>query len=130
MATYTLNNKETIAHRKKWIDCYKVSRGCDICGYNKNPRVLCFDHLPEFEKAEVTKNGCSKRNCAGGMFMLYGKKYDVEILIDEIKKCRILCHNCHMECTHNKNIEVERIEDMNIEYLFEQLRNVENEIQR
>ena len=36
------------------------------------------------------------------MFMLYGKKYPNEVLLDEILKCRILCHNCHMEQTHNK----------------------------
>ena len=122
MEISTLNNKQTIEFRKKWIDIYKVSVGCYLCGYNRNPASLCFDHLPDFEKAEVTKNGCSKRSCAGGMFMLYGKKYDVEILIREIKKCRVLCHNCHMECTHKKGIGTKIIENMTIEYLFEQLR--------
>lgn len=116
-----MNNKETVEHRKKWIDLYKVSNGCSICGYNKHPAGLCFDHLPGFEKAEITKNGCSKRSCAGGMFMLYNKKYDIEELIAEIKKCRLLCHNCHMENTHktscvNKNIT------MTVEELVENLR--------
>lgn len=123
MAIFMLNNKQTIEHRKKWINIYKVSMGCSLCGYNRNPASLCFDHLPQFEKAEVTKNGCSKRNCAGGMFMLYGKKYDVEELINEIKKCRILCHNCHMECTHKKDININKLENMNLEFLFEKLRS-------
>jgi hypothetical protein len=122
MATSTLNNKATIAHRKKWIDIYKVSVGCQLCGYDRNPASLCFDHLPNFEKAEVTKNGCSKRSCAGGMFMLYGKKYSVELLIEEVKKCRILCHNCHMECTHKKGINTIKMDNITLEYLFEQLR--------
>jgi hypothetical protein len=124
-----MNNKQTIQHRKKWIDTYKISRGCDICGYNKHPASLCFDHLPNFEKAEITKNGCSKRSCAGGMFMMYGKKYDVEELISEIKKCRILCHNCHMECTHKKNIHLNIIPEMTVEDLFTKLRNENYEIQ-
>lgn len=128
MEIFTLNNKQTIAHRKKWIDIYKVSVGCELCGYNRNPASLCFDHLPSFEKAEVTKNGCSKRNCAGGMFMLYGKKYDIEILIEEIQKCRVLCHNCHMECTHNKVVDIQRIQNITLEYLFEQLRKEKNGI--
>ena len=97
-------NKETIAFRHKVVDTYKVSVGCCVCGYNKHPSALCFDHLPTYEKAEVTKNGCSKRTCAGGMYRLYDKRHSVDNLISEIKKCRVLCSNCHMELTHNKNI--------------------------
>lgn len=100
-----MNNKETIQHRKLWVDLYKTTNGCSICGYKKHPAAICFDHLPGYEKAEITKNGCSKRSCAGGMFMLYSKKYNVEELISEIKKCRLLCHNCHMENTHTNQVE-------------------------
>lgn len=116
-----MNNKQTVEHRKKWIDLYKVSNGCSICGYNKHPAGLCFDHLPGFEKAEITKNGCSKRSCAGGMFMLYGKKHDIEELISEIRKCRLLCHNCHMENTH-KNYEINIEQKMTTEELEAKLR--------
>ena len=97
-----MNNKETIEHRRYWINLFKMSHGCSICGYDKHPSALCFDHLNTNDKHEMTKNGCSKRNHAGGMFMLYGKKYSNDVLLDEILKCRILCHNCHMEQTHNK----------------------------
>jgi hypothetical protein len=100
-----MNNKDTIQHRKLWVDLYKITNGCSVCGYNEHPAALCFDHLPGHEKAEITKNGCSKRSCAGGMFMLYSKKYDVEELIAEIQKCRLLCHNCHMENTHKNQVE-------------------------
>jgi len=96
-------NKDTISFRHKIIDIYKISNGCEICGYNKHPSALCFDHLAEYEKAEITKNGCSKRTCAGGMYRLYSKHHSCEELISEIKKCRILCSNCHMELTHSKN---------------------------
>lgn len=97
-----MNNKETIEYRKKWVNCYKMVNGCCLCGYNKHPSALCFDHMNQEEKHEITKNGYSKRSNAGGMFMLYGKKYSTDILINEIKKCRIVCHNCHMEQTHSK----------------------------
>ena len=106
-----MNNKETVQHRKLWVDLYKITNGCSVCGYNKHPAALCFDHLPGYEKAEITKNGCSKRSCAGGMFMLYSKKYDIEELIAEIQKCRLVCHNCHMEHTHKNQVEqYEKIE--------------------
>lgn len=117
-----MNNKETINHRKHWIDLYKISNGCSICGYNKHPASICFDHLPGYEKAEITKNGCSKRNCAGGMFMLYSKKYNIEELIDEIKKCRLLCHNCHMENTHKNNSNASNLKPMTIDELIINLR--------
>ena len=97
-----MNNKETIEHRRYWINLFKMSHGCSICGYDKHPSALCFDHVKPEEKHEMTKNGCSKRNHAGGMFMLYGKKFSSDVLLGEINKCRILCHNCHMEQTHNK----------------------------
>jgi hypothetical protein len=101
-----MNNKETIEYRKNIIDQYKVSNGCSICGYNKHPASICFDHLDGSEKAEITKNGCSKRSCAGGMYMLYSKKHHIEDLISEIQKCRLLCHNCHMEHTHKNNSSI------------------------
>lgn len=94
---------KTKSYRHEQVDIYKISVGCSICGYNKHPSALCFDHLPEYEKAEITKNGCSKRSGAGGMYRLYDKKHSPEDLINEIKKCRVLCSNCHMELTHSKN---------------------------
>lgn len=123
-----MNGKETRQHRKHWIDLYKISNGCCICGYNKHPAGLCFDHLPGFEKAEITKNGCSKRSCAGGMYMLYDKKYNIEELINEIKKCRLLCHNCHMENTH-KNISTQLDTKMTIDELIQNLRNENDGLQ-
>ena len=55
---------------------------CEICGYNKNSAALCFHHLDSKEKdfgiAEL-----SKTSTAG--------------LEEEIRKCMLLCHNCHME---------------------------------
>ena len=89
-------------NRHRRINLYKLYKGCERCGYNKHPSALCFDHLPNQKKNEITKNGYSKRSTAGGMFKLYSKKYSVNQLIAEIRKCRILCSNCHMELTHEK----------------------------
>jgi hypothetical protein len=88
----------TIQHRKLRVNAYKVSNGCSICGYNRHPSALCFDHLPQYDKHDQCKSGSK----AGGMYMLYRKKHSVAELITEIRKCRILCHNCHMEKTHHK----------------------------
>lgn len=97
-----MTNKETINKRRRLINTYKVSVGCSVCGYNKNPSALCFDHIDKDDKHEDVKNGYSKRSSAGGMFKLYGKKYTSKEIVKEIQKCRVLCSNCHMEHTHKK----------------------------
>lgn len=90
-------------HRHEIVDIYKISKGCQNCGYNKHPSCLCFDHKPDQEKSEHVKNGYSKRHSAGGMYRLYDPKYKVSDLVAEMEKCILLCHNCHMEKTHYSN---------------------------
>jgi hypothetical protein len=96
-------NKQIKDYRHEHVDIYKITLGCSICGYDKHPSCLCFDHLPNQEKSEHVKNGYSKRSSAGGMYRLYSKKHSIKDLVDEINKCRLLCHNCHMEITHSRN---------------------------
>lgn len=95
--------KEIKNYRHKMVDLYKLSVGCELCGYKKHPSALCFDHLPDTVKAEAVKNGYSKKPCAGGMYRLYHRSFSIDDLINEIKKCRVVCSNCHMELTHSKN---------------------------
>ena len=121
-----MTSSEIIKRRHELVDTYKVSMGCSVCGYNKHPSALCFDHLPEFEKSEVTKNGCSKRTCAGGMYRLYHKRHSPQELISEIKKCRILCSNCHMEHTHSSNLRT--IDNIKNKFTFEELERQLNEL--
>ena len=92
--------KEIKNKRHELLDIYKMSKGCEMCGYNEYPYNLCFDHLPGENKSEHVKNGYSKRSSAGGMFRLYSKCHPFEELISELKKCRILCSHCHMKVTH------------------------------
>lgn len=55
---------------------------CEICGYNKNTAALCFHHLDPSEKEfEITS----------------AKTMALAKLKIEIKKCVVLCSNCHME---------------------------------
>ena len=99
-----LSNTHKLNRRKHWIDKYKLHMGCarkDSCavpgGYNKHPRALSFHHLPGTVKNPLTKNGGSKMN-GGGMFNLYNPKVaSVKVLMEEIRKCELVCSNCHME---------------------------------
>jgi len=129
-----LSSKSTLMNKKKiklarheLVDHYKLTVGCHICGYNKHPSALCFDHQPEYEKSDITKNGGAKRTQAGGMYRLYSAKYSVDELLDEIKKCKVMCHNCHMEHTHNTNQRrYSVLNHTNFNKLEEELRRLED----
>lgn len=57
---------------------------CSICGYNKNYGALTFHHLNPNEK-EITLD------------MRRMSNNSMEKLQEEVNKCQLLCHNCHME---------------------------------
>lgn len=78
----TRHNKKRLTGRKKNFNefhRYKVSLGCSRCGYNECPAALDFHHKDENKKerrvtATMWKSGLGK---------------------DELKKCVLLCSNCH-----------------------------------
>ena len=72
--------------RRYWLNYLKVKCGCFVCGYNTNARALQFDHV-EIKKREVSKLVMNK----------------IKILFKEIRKCRILCANCHIINTDRSN---------------------------
>ena len=61
---------------------------CSKCGYNKNYSALCFHHLHD-KKFPIDLRHCSNT------------KFDT--LLEESKKCIVLCHNCHMETHYPEN---------------------------
>ena len=63
---------------------------CSKCGYNKNYAALDFHHKNMDEKEEKSFGVSSK-----GMLSKWSK------LVEETKKCVLLCANCHRE-EHNK----------------------------
>ena len=74
------NTRDFQAGRRGRINEIKMKLGCSICGYNKHPAALDFDHidpaLKSFTLSQDPKRAWSKIEA-------------------EIKKCRVLCANCH-----------------------------------
>jgi hypothetical protein len=73
--------RNKMQERRKLIDAIKLEQGCLLCGYNEHPVALDFDHINPLEKS-----------------FTIGTKYSSvseELLLSEIKKCRVLCANCH-----------------------------------
>lgn len=67
---------------QQWVVNRMVGEKCLDCS-EEDTRVLAFDHLDDTEKhaniADMVSRGAP-----------------LDKLIEEVKKCRILCHNCHM----------------------------------
>ena len=94
-------------HRRDYhISKFKIRQGCRKCGYRSNSACLHFDHLDRSTKSPITKSGYKNNTInlhgSGGMYRLYQRKHPISLLIAEIRKCQILCSNCHGEKTYPK----------------------------
>jgi len=66
--------------RAYWLNKYKEYQGCDHCGYDENGVAMQFHHLNDHTKA-------------GNVSDL--RSSNLKTLFAEIRKCHILCANCH-----------------------------------
>ena len=77
-----LSKKNTSLHRKRFIKRVKLFLGCELCGYRKHACALQFDHIDPKTKFKII----SRMN-----------NYSIEAIKKEMRKCRVLCANCHAE---------------------------------
>jgi len=82
-----LFHKRTIEGHKKsdYVNSLKLKNGCSVCGFSdKNLlRFLDLDHLdPENKVVNVS-------------IMVIRKEYSLKDVVEECKKCRVLCKHCH-----------------------------------
>jgi len=74
--------------------------GCQICNYDKTPRNLAFHHLHD-KSYDIS----SRRF-----------QYSIESIILELRKCILVCHNCHGEI-HEGLIAAESIANAHADVL-------------
>jgi hypothetical protein len=79
---------------RELLNYIKTSMGCQICGYNANPLALQLDHIDPSTKFV---NGKGKRINPSDLV-----SYSQATLLAEVKKCRVLCANCHSIYTHSE----------------------------
>lgn len=70
------------AYLQELAQRYKRKCGCRICGI-KNPIVLQFDHIDPTTKISTVSQMITDR-------------HNIERIKAEIRKCQILCANCHL----------------------------------
>lgn len=86
---YYLKKKKYSEEYKKWFEELKSNLSCECCGYNKCIGALDFHHVDintkEKNIAEMIASQTSKL-----------------VVLEEIKKCTVLCANCHRELHYNE----------------------------
>lgn len=86
---FNSNRNERNKQRNKVLLEYsnkiKLKRGCDVCGYRKCAKALEWHHPNNDKEMEPS-------------ILLH---YSLDKYLKEIKKCKLLCANCHRE-THDE----------------------------
>jgi len=87
--TYRKKQREKYQERnRRYVQNYKLSKGCAICGYNKCATALEFHH-----------NGDKEFSIARMVTGTWGLKK----IKEEMDKCDLLCTNCHRELHEKKH---------------------------
>jgi hypothetical protein len=76
--------QRVIQAAREFVWNYLLNHPCEICG-EPDPRVLEFHHLHGNDKP---------------ISVMAGQGYSIESIQSEIKKCQVLCANCHRRVTY------------------------------
>lgn len=74
-------------HKRELLEALRMRLGCARCGYKEYPEALHFHHVDPKTKFKAVMS-------------LVGGSH--EILEWELKKCTVLCANCHAVVTRRK----------------------------
>lgn len=100
-AAYLITWKKKRQRLRKWLRDYKADKECADCGGRFHPVAMQFDHLPGFEKKGTIGHmvTCSQN-----------------ALEEELKKCELVCANCHAIRTYERNKKKHPHQDWDLEY--------------
>lgn len=78
---YHTTGKTRYLRRRHWLNKYKEQKGCAECGYSLNGVAIDFDHIdPTTKKFNISQRLANAT---------------IKSLFTEMRKCRLLCANCH-----------------------------------
>lgn len=81
-----INNRKRRKEVSEYMHEYKLEKGCKSCGYNKCYAALDFHHPNKDKEHNISTMGTNS----------------LKKVKEEIKKCIVLCANCHRELHHNE----------------------------
>lgn len=84
------NNSRAVI--KNFIRSFKETNPCVDCKEYKDYYVMQFDHLPQYVKLFTIAN-------------FYEYTNDIKVVIAEMKKCDLVCGNCHSTRSHTRRLE-------------------------
>ena len=80
---------------RSFIQKYKSETPCADCGQKFNYYVMQFDHLPKYTKSfSISK--------------FQDHTADVDKVLEEMKKCDLVCANCHTERGYQRRLSTDR----------------------
>lgn len=86
---WKIHNKFEYLNYPKWFIQYKLSLKCDQCSFKD---ALEFHHIDRAKKIDKISEMITK--------------YTKEIVLNEIKKCKVLCRCCHRVVESNLRLFV------------------------
>jgi DNA-binding CsgD family transcriptional regulator len=90
-------NKERSQKRREMINKIianiKEDSGCKDCNTKYPYFVLEFDHIKGKKVGDISK---------------MTRWYPIEIILEEIKKCEVVCANCHRFRSHERNKKIKK----------------------
>lgn len=83
----SLRDKELRQKGRALVDAFK-DKPCADCGVKYPPVAMDLDHVRGGKIRSVSS--------------LVGSGYRIELILEELKKCEVVCSNCHRIRTHEK----------------------------
>ena len=80
--------RENGRKNRKYLQEYKLEKGCAICGYKEHHAALEFNHIDPSKKS--------------GNIAEHVTDWSLKKLLEEVYKCEVLCANCHRVHTWNE----------------------------
>ena len=75
-----ITRKKTSIRNKAFMKRVKLFLGCQLCGYKEHACTLQFDYIDPKNKLRIISTM---------------QWYTIKSLKNEMRKCRVLCANCH-----------------------------------
>ena len=76
------SKRPNVLRKQAFSDRYKLYCGCQRCGFKESVKALEYHHIDPSQKDNIVSN------------LIFGN-WSLKVIKREIRKCVVLCANCH-----------------------------------